>query len=388
MFVEFWNVGTRAAGTLPMTNNDICVHLLADWIPSLPAAVSSSFVGWPPFLVLALPGSRLLALRAEAGRSERQWKGILSWMLGVASTRHVLKSEGYRWIAPLSAFYPEAAQAVDISTWHPSYPRSSVTADRQPGSRSRLRPDYIAIRPLGDGPLEWAVAESKGTRACLTNMHSCPPDWYNQARNVLLRVDGSPISVPRHLVIATRVNPSARYDHTRRIQVRVWNSAQELPHLPLPGEGAADVAAAHLFGFFSSVGLTENARALALSVQMRAQTRHAALTNRQNLDEVSDRADHELREPSSSAGDGEKSVVVSVETNFGQIRVEIASATISLARRLRHAENAAAAEAALREGDAQLNVWKWGPEEMGHRARSVNLSFGVKVRLPHTLNPG
>jgi hypothetical protein len=39
----------------------------------------------------------------------------LSWMLGVAGARHILASEGYRWIAPLSAFYPDAVQAVDLS---------------------------------------------------------------------------------------------------------------------------------------------------------------------------------------------------------------------------------------------------------------------------------
>jgi hypothetical protein len=203
----------------------------------------------------------------------------------------------------------------------------------------------------------------------------------------LLRVDGSPISVARHLVVATRVNPNASHDHSRRIQVRAWNSAQELPDLPLPGKAAADVATAHLFGFFRSIDLRENARALALSVQMRAQTRHTALPIQQNFDEVSDRADKELRERSSSAGDGQKSVVVSVETTFGQIQLEIADATISLARRLRFAEDAQTAEAALQAGDAQLNDWKWGREAMGHATRSVNLSFGVRVRLPDNFNP-
>jgi hypothetical protein len=119
MNVDFWAVGRAARSTLPMTNADICSHLLSDWMPSLPTSVSSSFVGWPPFLidVLWYRSEKLLALRAEVGRTERQWKGFLSWMLGVAGTRHVLASEGYRWIAPLSAFYEENFQTVDISDW-------------------------------------------------------------------------------------------------------------------------------------------------------------------------------------------------------------------------------------------------------------------------------
>src|SRR5437773_2204350 len=100
MLVDFWGVGMTTPSTLPMTTSSISSHLLADWVPSLPSSVSSSFVGWPPFLIEVVPigGGNFLALRAEAGRSERQWKGVLSWMLGIAGTRHVLESEGYRWI--------------------------------------------------------------------------------------------------------------------------------------------------------------------------------------------------------------------------------------------------------------------------------------------------
>jgi hypothetical protein len=60
-------------------------------------AVSSSFIGWPHYLLerANLKGKEVLALRAEAGRSERQWKSVLSWMLGVACARHVLELEGY-----------------------------------------------------------------------------------------------------------------------------------------------------------------------------------------------------------------------------------------------------------------------------------------------------
>jgi hypothetical protein len=69
--------------------------------------VGSSFIGWPPFLLdpITIGANSVLALRAQAGRRDRQWKRVLSWMLGVAGARHVLKAEGYQWVAPLSAFY-------------------------------------------------------------------------------------------------------------------------------------------------------------------------------------------------------------------------------------------------------------------------------------------
>jgi len=99
MFVELWTVGARAPSLEAMSTNDISAHLAADWVPSLPSAVGSAFIGWPPFLIdtVALDGAPALALREEAGRSERQWKSVLSWMLAVAGTRHFLT------LAPLCA---------------------------------------------------------------------------------------------------------------------------------------------------------------------------------------------------------------------------------------------------------------------------------------------
>lgn len=400
MFVEFWGAGASTASTLSMTYGKICSHLQADWVPSLPATVSSSFVGWPPYLIESVHfnGFHSLALRAEAGRSERRWKGVLSWMLGVAGTRQILEREGYRWIAPLSAFYPDAAQTVDLSDWHVSFPHSSVTADRLPNNHSRLRPDYVALRPLGhkkgDGPVEWAVVESKGTQWCLTNMQTCPPDWYNQARNVLVKVNGSPISIPRHLVVATRVNPNATRLRTRRIQVRVWNSKDEAAYSALPEGAAADIAAAHLFGFFRNLHLRENARALALSVEMRTQARPGRIrgSTMEHLSEASERAEEELRGralPPLDGEDSQGSVVVSVETDFGAIKVEIAAPTLSLVRNLRRAQDVDTAAAALREADAKLNNWERHPRRVDrHNRPSVNLKFGVQVRLPQDFGQG
>src|SRR5215831_7407365 len=121
MFVEFWDVESAASTPLPMTVDDVSFHLALDWVPSLPPADGTAFMGWPPFLIedIQYNNSSFLALRQKAGRSERQWKSVLSWMLGVAGTRHFLRRKGYTWIAPLSAFYPNVAQAVDVQAWPP-----------------------------------------------------------------------------------------------------------------------------------------------------------------------------------------------------------------------------------------------------------------------------
>ncbi len=206
-----------------------------------------------------------MTLRPEVGRSERQWKGVLSWMLGVAGARHVLAYERYRWVAPLSAFYANAKQTVDLSAWNSTFPRSSVCVSRVPGSRTRLLPDSLALRSTSSaasGYYEWAVAEAKGTRACLTSASSCPSSWSKQVRNAVITVNGTRLRVPRHLVIATRVNPNATSVRARRIQVRAWNNA-EGPTEPLLGaDGAIEIVAANLFGLFKGLGLRQNASPL------------------------------------------------------------------------------------------------------------------------------
>lgn len=279
MFVDFWDVGATAPTAVRMSTGDICLHLLADWVPSLPASVGTSFIGWPPFLLesRSFNGRDVMTIHKLAGRTERQWKSVLSWMLGIAGTRHVLRLLGYRWIAPLSAFYPDAAQFVDLSQWHVSFPRSSIVADRDPQSASRLRPDYVALRSTGGGTYDWAVAESKGTKVYLGSKTNCPRHWANQARNVVLYVNDGLISIPRHFVIATRVNPNASRASTRRIQLRAWNHREQLDAVAgtLPPGACADIASAHLFGLFRGLGLRENAIAIALSVQARSEVRQS-----------------------------------------------------------------------------------------------------------------
>ena len=376
-----------------MTIGEVSGHLLADWIPSLPVAVGPSFMGWPPFLLDAarINGQDLMVVRAEAGRSERQWKSFLSWMLGVAGARHVLDSEGYRWVAPVSAFYAGAVQPVDLSAWNPVFPPSVVTTTRNAGNRSRLCPDYLALRPVPatrpDRIYEWAVAEAKGTRRCLTNLQTCPLAWSNQARNLVVRVAGSTLTIPRHLVIATRVNPNAANAPTRRIQLRAWNRKKKTEEMHLPSELAIEIASAHLFGLFEGLGLRENARAVALSVQARADRRAGRVqpSTRDDAERQSKLADDELR-PYTRKRELVAGIQIAAEIPIqsapGTIRVDLADPLITLARKLSQTEDPDAVAAALRQVDSQLDVWQTSRRSATRDAGRVVLPSGVELLLP------
>jgi hypothetical protein len=187
-------------------------------------------------------------------------------MLGIAGARHFLRQDGYTWVAPLSAFYPEANLSVDVQAWPPQFPKATLVADRNPASRARLRPDYIALRPVPGGQgvgVRVGGGRSEGRRRPALGKPACPSAWYKQARNVALTVNGEKVEVLRHLVVATRVNPNAMKASTRRLQIRAWNRRrQPSPETQLPLGAYVDIASAHRFGIFRALRLRENALAL------------------------------------------------------------------------------------------------------------------------------
>lgn len=268
MNVHYWPVGGTTRRVLPLTQAAISNHLLADWVPSLPASLGTAIFGWPQHLTeVVTDGSNdHLALHSLLRSTERQWKGVLSWMLGVAGCRQVLENEGYRWIAPLSAFYPRA-KVVSTPHWHLAFSNGVLSASGDPAVSARLKPDYLAIRPSksNSATFEWAAVESKGTARSLASLGTCPTSWYNQAHNVSVFANGTRLNIHRHLVVATRSCTDGLRPSTRSIQVRAWNSADETVVEP-PLIAAVEVATAHLFGLCRNLGLTENARMLGSAV--------------------------------------------------------------------------------------------------------------------------
>ena len=67
--------------------------------------------------------------------------------------------------------------------------------------------------------------------------------------------------VSQNLVVATRVNPSAKTDRKRTLRVRVWNSRQNGSELP-PGS-IEGILRAHYFGTTAALSLWSDARKLA-----------------------------------------------------------------------------------------------------------------------------
>ena len=298
--VQYWRVGSSAEERLELTAADVAGHLIADWVPSLPTVSAIDLMGWPNHLLRAVGSSYnpYLAIDEQVSGCERQWKGVVSWMLGVACARKVLSEEGYQWVAPVSAFYPSLVTPVNVRAWHPAYPPSRLKITGNPSISSNLRPDYIALRTSGlSGRFDWALAESKGTSAPLGNK-TCPRTWRDQVHNALVNVTQSGVratNVPiaRHIVIATRVNPNARREKTRRLQVRGWNS--EVPVAPAEtGAAEIEVMAAHLYCLCYNLGLFRNASAIAEATRLRERSTIRD-SERQHLATANVAADEELQ---------------------------------------------------------------------------------------------
>ena len=147
MFVEFWPVNTSVASLLSFPIGKIPEYLLEDWIPTLPVSAGRSVMGWPFKLlkVTSYESGQVLSLDKVARGAERQWKGFVSWMLGVAGARHFLGNGGYRWIAPAGAFYSNAVQPVTLKKWPTTLPPGRVEVKRPNGSK-QLLPDYLVLR--------------------------------------------------------------------------------------------------------------------------------------------------------------------------------------------------------------------------------------------------
>jgi hypothetical protein len=83
--VRLWKVGGNYWDNLALTPLKVSAHLLSDWLPGVPAGQGAAFMGWPSRLLSSEWGQLCLSDLVE--RTERQWKGMISWMLGVAGAR-------------------------------------------------------------------------------------------------------------------------------------------------------------------------------------------------------------------------------------------------------------------------------------------------------------
>ncbi len=327
-YAQYWGVGQRDDCPLRLTQAGICQALILDWCPLLPVSLGSSFMGWPHHLLELDNGNPpYLTLRSIAGLGDRQWKGVLSWMLGISGTRKVIAEEGYTWIAPVSAFYPNRIQITATPQWHPFFPASTLEISGDPMNPSRLMPDYICARELDDNSVDFALVESKGTPRALNSLQTCPQDWSNQARKGVVKVGGMRVNIPRHLVIATRSNPNAQRQRYRRLQIRAWNSQK--PEFRNGMEILVPLVSAHYYGLVRNLGLVANLKAMESSIRGR--------TTKKYLDDFPDlsrQADQELQKydwyPSSH-----NDAYFTTRFDFGTIQITLSNVAISIIRALR-----------------------------------------------------
>jgi hypothetical protein len=247
-----------------------------------------------------------------------------------------------------------------------------------------LRPDYIAIRRLSNGLEEFAIVESKGISNSLSGMHICPTNWANQVRNAIVKVNGSPVVIPRYVVVATRCNPNALREGSRRLQIRGWNSGATT--LSENQDMLIEVVSAHYSGLCRNLGLWRNLSALSLAVEVRnTKNREASL----QLNKIAQEADAELEKIGDWRAVGEGSAYFLIETDLGRLYVEVTKHALSIMRAIR--SGAPAKELAPVIGRSILELMRWYSEMTVQYKDTVNIAFDrsgflVKtgeIRLPN-----
>lgn len=370
MNVTYIPIGSNATQALPLSTADISSHLLADWLPNLPLSTGASFFGWPSQILFQshAGGTAYLTIHRWLGQSERQWKGVISWMLGVAGARRVLSELGYRWVAPSSAFYPESIGPIAIA-WPNSFPRANLSVTEDPSSSSRLRPDYIALKPLNGGTsYQLAAAEAKGTSNSILSSANdiCPTSWNQQVHNISITLGGVPLYVPRHIVIATRVNPNAVQDTTRQLAIRAWNSNDNDQRRELgSGDGIA-VVVAHLFGFYRNIGFVRIAEELAV-----------ALTRFSGSKEFTQQTfNFDIRDDKQPGVQFNSVAELSLASGVSA-EIRLSDELLELTKALINAANKDEAAQAIARGDRELDAWNDQPRPS--KESLSRLSFGVEI---------
>jgi hypothetical protein len=201
-----------------------------------------------------------------------------------------------------------------------------------------------------------------------------------------LTVNDIQMTIPRHIVIATRVNPNAVARYSRRLQVRAWNKADESTRVPVPREAMIDIVAAHLFGLFMNLRLRETARAIALSVQLRAVNQHPNLFARSVAaqDEAIHQSESELRLKMTGVPKqaGDASVILSIDTDHGNIEVAIAAPTINVVRQLCQAQTSDQFDSILADSDRLIARWVADRRKQSVQRGSIVLSVGAEITFP------
>lgn len=365
--IRYLGVNETEALSLPCSREMLATELAADWHPTF-AVSPLAFVGWPLELLEEkdFPDAKHLCVKTVLARSDRQWKGFASWMLGVAGARRAIKHMKYRWIAPASAFYAERVNEVD-SDWTNEFPACNMKLSRDPQSPAKLRPDYLALKKGVNGGYLIASVEAKGTDNAIMNESwaDCPPDWAQQVRNIKLRKDGDLLKIHRYAVVGTRVNPSGKSARIRQLGIRVWNRNDESPRFENEPLNVLPIVYANLFGVYRNLGQFAVCRALSVSLR-----RNFGSENLQQSFDFEEESGLELNRELSEELPNRQKIVI-----------RVADALATLTKLLIYSATASEAQRALVE--AELKLDKWESESLDTRLspRIARLSCGLEVEF-------
>lgn len=212
----------------------IASYIGTEWMPGVPDSVIDSMTAVIGNLLTtaSFSGRDFWVINSELAGADRQWKGMTSWILGVAFTRHILTLEGYPWWLPVSALQSSRYNDYVVAgAWKGAPPRTNLVVDRDKASASRLLPDYVACRVsrTANTTYEFAFAESKGTTRFLDNLSKPPAIWSAQSKNAILSERAGRVFPTRKLLVASRFNSGAQSRSKRKVVTRVWNTDPDMP---------------------------------------------------------------------------------------------------------------------------------------------------------------
>lgn len=210
--------------TLPqMPVQRVALHLLTDFRPW--AAPPGAHLGFIPFVSSMISMSQ--RSRWETHRDleyyEKQWRPVVSWLIGSAFSREAIDLMGWSAAIPVSVL---ASSHAKRGPW-PKYLAIALrlASVRVKRKRKGLMPDYLAV-PTGTGP--FAFFESKGGRHPTIARQSPGKTltknlkaWTQQVCNAELILNGQAQRAERW-ISATRVHPGSR---SRATYVRLWKVA-------------------------------------------------------------------------------------------------------------------------------------------------------------------
>jgi hypothetical protein len=88
------------------------------------------------------------------------------------------------------------------------------------------------------------------------------------------------------------------------------------------------------------------------------------------------------RAPTRRQENGQEAAVMSVETDFGNIEIQISTPLVRLVKNLQASLSDDVAHEALRKADFELNAWREAQMPQKEAQEQVVLSFGVRLLLP------